>query len=186
MNRLGFVLLVSLVLYPQKTQAQNEFKIVASDGAIWDDFGFSVAIHGSYAVVGSLLDDDKGTDSGSAYVYKWEGTSWVEVSKIIASDGDINDSFGEAVAIIGDYILVGAAGDDDQGLNTGSVYVFQQQETGWREISKLRSMIRKYSAPLGDLLRPVATMPSLEQEARQVALPMHSNNKMKPGLIWAN
>jgi len=44
-------------------------KLTASDGAASDVFGFSVAVSGNTVVVGAPDDDDKGINSGSAYVY---------------------------------------------------------------------------------------------------------------------
>jgi len=44
-------------------------KLTASDAALGDEFGFSVAISGNTALVGALFDDDGGFDSGSAYLY---------------------------------------------------------------------------------------------------------------------
>ena len=44
-------------------------KLTASDGAGIDYFGVSVSISGDYAIVGAHYDDDKGTDSGSAYIF---------------------------------------------------------------------------------------------------------------------
>ena len=58
-----------------------EVKITASDGAADDKFGCSVAISGDYAVVGALLDDDAGSGSGSAYIFKRDGTAWAEQAK---------------------------------------------------------------------------------------------------------
>ena len=45
-------------------------KLIASDGAADDCFGGSVSISGDTAIVGAEADDDNGTDSGSAYVYR--------------------------------------------------------------------------------------------------------------------
>ena len=39
-------------------------KLEASDGVASDFFGRSVSMHGDTLAVGSVLDDDKGTDSG--------------------------------------------------------------------------------------------------------------------------
>ena len=44
-------------------------KLLASDGAADDQFGLSVSLSGNRALVGSFLDDDNGTDSGSAYLF---------------------------------------------------------------------------------------------------------------------
>jgi len=100
-------------------------KLTASDGAVNDQFGCSVSISGDYAIVGAYYDDDKGTDSGSAYIFKWDGTSWVRQQKLTASDGAVNDIFGVSVSISGDYAIVGARLDDDKGDNSGSAYIFK-------------------------------------------------------------
>ena len=64
---------------------------------------------GNTIVVGATLDDTgAGSDSGSAYVFKFDGTSWVEVNKLTASDSTAADHFGSAVAIDGDQIAIGA------------------------------------------------------------------------------
>ena len=39
-------------------------KLIAGDGATFDEFGFSVALAGDTAVIGARSDDDKGTNSG--------------------------------------------------------------------------------------------------------------------------
>ena len=52
-------------------------KLTASDGAAYDEFGLSVAVHGDTIVVGTWQDDDNGTESGSAYVY--ELSDWTTV-----------------------------------------------------------------------------------------------------------
>ena len=57
--------------------------------------------------------------------------------KITASDGATNDIFGVAVAIDGDYALVGASGDDDMGSNAGAAYVFKHDSNAWQEHAKL-------------------------------------------------
>jgi PKD repeat protein len=116
-------------------------KLIASDGAAGDWFGFSVAMAGDTVVVGAYFDDDNGDDSGSAYVFARDqgGTdNWGEVKKLIASDGAAGDWFSSyAVAIAGDTIIVGAYGDDEQ---TGSAYVFARNWGGadnWGEVEKL-------------------------------------------------
>ena len=62
---------------------------------------------------GSYGDDGEETDSGSAYIFKWDGTSWSQQQKLTASDGAANDSFGYSVSISGDYAIVGRHDDDN-------------------------------------------------------------------------
>ena len=85
-------------------------KITASDGAEFDVFGYSVAVGSGRIVVGAPLDDDNGTDSGSAYIFDLDGN---ELTKITASDGAADDQFGFSVAVGSGRIVVGAWGNDD-------------------------------------------------------------------------
>ena len=51
-------------------QTGTELKIIkSSDMVSSDEFGYSVAISGNYAIIGSHKDDDNGDDSGSAYIF---------------------------------------------------------------------------------------------------------------------
>ena len=112
-------------------------KLLASDGAASDYFGRSVSISGDYAIVGAGYDDDKGTDSGSAYIFRWDGTSWSQQQKLTASDGADSDFFGYSVSISGDYAIVGAYGDADNGSSSGSAYIFRWDGTSWSQQQKL-------------------------------------------------
>ena len=107
------------------TSWSQQQKLTASDGAAGDDFGRSVSISGDYAIIGAYGDDDKGTNSGSAYIFKWNGTGWVQQQKLTASDGAANDWFGHSVSISGDYAIIGADDDDDKGSSSGSAYIFK-------------------------------------------------------------
>ncbi len=115
----------------------EQAKITANDGETWDSFGFSVAISGDYVVVGAHGNDDAGTDSGSAYIFKRDGDAWNEQANITASDSAADDNFGRNVAISGEYVVVGAHGNDDAGTDSGSAYIFKRNETGWTEQAKI-------------------------------------------------
>jgi len=191
------------------TSWSEQQKLLASDGAAKDFFGGSVSISGDFAIVGAYLDDDKGSSSGSAYIFKlddrgwsqqqkllasdagflpqsgeaatpaktrislplgarfgrfvsisgdyaivgataggdgytgsayifwWDGISWSEQQKLLASDGAARDKFGYSVSISGDYAIVGAPRDDDNGADSGSAYIFKRDGTSWRQQQKL-------------------------------------------------
>ena len=109
-------------------------KLMASDGAAGDYFGWSVSISGDTVVVGARGDDDGGSHSGSAYVFVqppggWSGTL-NEDAKLLASDGAAGDYFGLSVSISGDTVVVGAYADDN-GYDSGSAYVFVKPGAGW-------------------------------------------------------
>ena len=109
----------------------------ASDGAVGDHFGHSVAIaeSGRTIVVGAYHDDDGGESSGSVYVYTRSRVNepWRE-TKLTASDGSADAEFGASVAVADSALIVGAAGDDERGEQSGSAYIFERQADGsWRE-----------------------------------------------------
>jgi hypothetical protein len=108
-------------------------KLTASDAAEGDNFGWSVAIDGGTIVVGAYLDDDAGSGSGSAYVFRTTdgGVTYGQVAKLTASDGAASDYFGYSVAISGGTVVVGAKWDDDAGDFSGSAYLFS--EAGFSE-----------------------------------------------------
>jgi hypothetical protein len=94
-----------------------------------DSFGVSVAISrdGTYAIIGSIGEDQTAAQSGAAYVYYWSGTGWNEERKLKASDASLNASFGADVSINedGTFVVIGTF-DDDQGTNAGGLYVFRR------------------------------------------------------------
>jgi len=114
-------------------------KLVGSDGANGDNFGFSLSIDGNTAAVGAWGDDLGENDAqGSVFVFVRSGTVWTQQQKLIASDGAEGDRFGASVAIDGNTIVVGA-GDCEIGanLNQGAAYVFVRSGTVWTQQQKL-------------------------------------------------
>ena len=98
----------------------QEHKLTASDAAAFDRFGTSVSLSGDRALVGAKDDDE----SGSAYVFaRASDGTWSQEHKLTTSDAADDDRFGTSVSLSGDRALVGASGDDDGGLGSGSAYV---------------------------------------------------------------
>ena len=115
----------------------EEQKLFASDGAAQDQFGFNVVIDGDTVLIGAWLDNDNGFDSGSAYVFTRTNTTWTQQAKLLASDGAAGDGFGYSVALSGDTALIGAIEDDDNGVDSGSAYVYTRTGTTWTQQAKL-------------------------------------------------
>jgi len=115
--------------------SQKEYKIFASDGEEYAEFGCSVSIDikGSTAIVGAWRDDSIGYRSGSAYIYQFDGNDWIE-TKLIASDGEPYDTFGDCVSISGNgtAAIVGSM-QDDNGSNSGSAYIYRFDGDNWIE-----------------------------------------------------
>lgn len=116
-------------------------KFIAPDGASSDYFGYCVAVSysGETIAVGAYGDDDKGSNSGSAYVYRRNGTTWSFHKKIVPVDGFKNDYFADNLAVSGDgnRIAIGSHQDDDKGTNSGSAYVYVLQDNDWVLEAKL-------------------------------------------------
>ena len=102
----------------------EETKLLPSDGAAYDYFGTDVSLKSDIAIVGMPSDDDNGVSSGSAYAFRYNGVSWIQLPKYLNLDGTQYDNFGSAVAVQDDIALVGSVGDNDNGVNAGSVFVF--------------------------------------------------------------
>jgi hypothetical protein len=107
-------------------------KLIASDGAFGDNFGYSVGLSGDFAVAGAIWNDPSGlADAGAAYVFTRSGAVWTQQPKLTASDRAAGDRFGKAVAAGGDTALIGAYFDNHAGGSlAGSAYVFRAAQTG--------------------------------------------------------
>jgi hypothetical protein len=109
-------------------------KIMASDSDTTDGFGFSASIAGNYIIIGAPGDDDS---TGSAYIFREEGTNWVEEQKLKASNDTSRAFFGWSVSVSGDYAIVGSPLDDANEAWSGSAYIFKRESTNWIETQKL-------------------------------------------------
>ena len=125
------------------TDGTETAKLTASDGAVDDEFGVSVAIDGDTVVVGAHQHDaNSNSDAGAAYVFARDSNSgkWSQTAKLTASDGAVDDEFGISVALDGDDAVVGAYLDTNSLLfhtDAGSAYVFARGSDGWRQSLKL-------------------------------------------------
>lgn len=114
-------------------------QIASEEGEDNAFFGQSVAINGDNIIVGALYGatDANGENpisgAGSAYIYKLEGGIWVQKQKIVAQDRETNDAFGVSVDIKGDYAIIGASSEN----NNGAAYVFKNEEGVWVQQQKI-------------------------------------------------
>ena len=138
----------------------------ASNPGIDDNFGGSVAISGNTAIVGAYgegsdatgvngdQNNDNAANSGAAYVFTRDGTTWTQQAYLKASNtetGAASDSFGYSVAISGNTAIVGAPfegsnatgvngdQDNDMALGAGAAYVFVRNNTTWTQQAYLKA-----------------------------------------------
>ena len=116
-----------------------ETTIVApADGLADDIFGAGISISGDAFIVGAPLDDTgANTNQGAAYVYRFNGTTWVEEAKLTADDGADSDIFGKSVSISGNVALAGANSHDVNGIDDGAVYVYRFNGSTWTQEARL-------------------------------------------------
>lgn len=125
----------------------EEAKLVPSDPAVYQHFGWSVGISGDAAIVGAMYDHEAGNTAGAAYVFRFNGAFWVQEAKLIASDAWPAEYFGVGVSIEGNLAVAGAYGEHHMGNiksrlysmedNVGAAYVFEYESGAWTETRKL-------------------------------------------------
>ncbi|MBT5910423.1 MAG: tandem-95 repeat protein, partial [Opitutae bacterium] len=113
----------------------QEQKLLPAVHTTGDEFGTSVAILGSVALVGSIKADGNGTDSGAAYVFRRDSSgNWTQEALLAPPVGGVA-GFGSSVALSGNYALV----DSRVSGTGGASYLYRNEEnsTLWTFISML-------------------------------------------------
>lgn len=147
---------------------ETQAYLKASNAEANDGFGYSVAISGDTIVVGAAGEssnqttitngptastDNTASSSGAAYVFQRTGSSWAQEAYLKAPNAESGDQFGNAVAIDGDTIVVGAfseasnqttitngtmASSDNSASIAGAAYVFQRTGSTWSHQAYLK------------------------------------------------
>ena len=89
----------AVYVYDANDLSATPTKLTAYDGAMSDEFGYSVYASDDKILVNARYDDDNGSNSGSVYVYDATDLS-AQPTKLTAFDGAANDMWGEAIAAI--------------------------------------------------------------------------------------
>jgi hypothetical protein len=130
------------------------------------DFGWSVAVWGSTAVVGAPWfsstagfkgegnESPLGLATGRAYVFTRNAAGWHQAAELVGSDTTQGNEFGASVAISGNTIVVGAPGhgpkttfsSGNQYVGAGRAYVFQKSATGWHQTARLATTSTSYAS----------------------------------------
>lgn len=117
--------------------------VTPADGMSGDNFGLAVAVEGDTAVIGAnnaYIASTGNFNQGAVYIYERINGVWTEGQKLIASDGQDGDQFGNAVALDGDTLLIGAWQASYGGIfGRGAAYVFTRSNGVWSEQDKLEN-----------------------------------------------
>jgi len=135
----------------------------ASPSGYGDLFGHSVAVSGDTVAVGSLWEGSNATGvngdqdnegarfSGAVYVFERAGTNWTQQAYVKASNTSAGDSFGAAVSLSDETLVVGAPredsnangvnGDqtDNAAVNSGAAFVFTRSGSTWTQEAYLKA-----------------------------------------------
>lgn len=120
----------------------EEARLIPSDRTNGEHFGASVALsEGRLAVGAPLVDgacpEDERCNSGAVYVFRREGTQWIEEAKLEADPVSAGMLLGFSVALQGATLVAGAVSDSRVFEYAGSAWVFRRFETGWIQQAEL-------------------------------------------------
>jgi hypothetical protein len=89
------------------------------------NFGVSVAIDGTAAIIGAYQDQLTQPVQGTAFVFTADsGGTWSQLVRLVASDPGNTDFFGYGVDLSGSTAAVGAYQGDEGGINSGAAYLY--------------------------------------------------------------
>jgi hypothetical protein len=97
--------------------------IAPAESGTYTDFGKSVAMRGDLAVVGGRVDDGSSIPPASAYLFRDGASGWTEEARLLASDY-AGYSFGYALSISNDQVVVAEHADANPFSGSGSIYLF--------------------------------------------------------------
>ena len=139
--------------------ATETAKLTASDAALYDTFGRSVAVSGGTIVVGAPSSDQAGGWSGAAYLFVKPDGGWVnatETAQLQASDAGEDQCFGQSVAADGDTVVVGVYTFCTPDYPSGTVYVFVRPSSGWTTTTETAQLTASNGHSLDEFGSPVA------------------------------
>lgn len=112
------------------------------------EYGMAVSISGNYAVVGAPLDSYDATggsflsQAGSAFILFNDAGTWKPVKKLVAPTRRLIGRFGAAVAVDGQYLVIGASDEDGEFAVQGAAYIFGRDQGGagnWGLIKRIQA-----------------------------------------------
>ncbi len=130
------------------TSWNEQAKLIAGDPDRDDEFGRSVAISDGTIAIGAWQDDEGANNAGAVYLFEREDGEFKQVDKLIAEDASENALFGNAIALDGDRLAVGASHEGAEEL--GAVYIFERGVSGWEQTDKLRPAGLSGEAHIGE------------------------------------
>ncbi len=113
----------------------------AADADSGDRFGNTVALSGNRALIGAPYHDHPAENTGTAYVFRREGSEWVQEQKLTPTNAGEGDLIGFRLAVSGNSVLLGDNDNDDLATDSGAVYFFERLGQTWSERPLLRPRV---------------------------------------------
>ena len=148
-------------VYERKGGQWELFQTLANPGPTFTGFGTSAWTDGARIAVGAANEASVPglpTGEGAVWIFRRTAETWAFEARLVASDGVPGDRFGNAVALQGERLAVGAEGRDGSGgpfgaSNAGAAYLFERKGGVWTEVDLLTSPNGKASDQYGDAIR---------------------------------
>jgi hypothetical protein len=104
-----------------------EQELHASTADANDQFGWEVAIKNGRIVATAIADEDGVVETGAAFSFGWNGSSWVEDQRVLPVGGAGGDRFGWDIDLEGERMFVSSP---EHG-GVGSVLVYEHDGSAW-------------------------------------------------------
>jgi hypothetical protein len=138
-GRLPFILFLLLCLSSTTGTALAQTQLGTDiDGALSElasDYSVSLSAEGEFLAIGALNHDGNGHQSGHTRVFRWSGAAWVQLGSDI--DGEAAEDYsGGSVSLSseGNRVAIGAAGNDDNGDESGHVRIYHWSGSEWAQL----------------------------------------------------
>jgi hypothetical protein len=137
--------------------------------------GATVATNGSYTAAGAPYASVGAQNDGVVYLFS--NATWQQQTILLPNDPDSLSQFGNALAINGNTLFVGAPMHDSFGANAGAVYVFTFDGVSWVQRQKLIGADTASGDRFGSAL-------ALNDGWLAVSAPLHSSPGSPGGAVY--
>lgn len=135
----GDVQSVGSVIFYSKKNSRWEIELEVSPIGLTDfsNFGVSLDLEYSDALIGATGDHEGGIFSGAVYAYEYTDTTWSQIQKLKPSDPKPGSKFGQSVDLYGASAVIGAYQANGNESKSGAAYVFEKVNGEWSQTAKL-------------------------------------------------
>lgn len=112
-------------------QWEQAASLIPSDSSCCQLFAYDVQINGNFAFFSAPTEGPTNDYDGAVYVFRLDGSEWVEYQKILPPAGDTAGRFGLSIALRGDQLLIGAPSISGAFAEEGKAYLYRWDGSAW-------------------------------------------------------